>query len=325
MVNSKGIFIKVGVLALFVSVVALLIPGLNTPLAFADDWIKVKPPGERIWVDDSHWETRGRWEKYTWTEWWEGWVRDIEWYDEVVWDWYWDQYWVDTSHWEYYSGWRWVSSGYWDYSVGGLLWTSGAIDYGEDPWYTQPDYDVWTSPQQAWDGIWYVINYYAWHWEQHFKTPPYRIVHYWGGSDGYAVNWYWVDTSHYEFYQGWQWVSSGYWQPYQHWYQKVVRKWRVIEKWVRWLVPHSEYRWVTEQVWVPGGYWSEPLHGTVTISKLPQYVFTKWHYLTNDGRRHSVQDEPAHSDIIISWQANKPVSSIKVYADVQRHKSKGID
>jgi hypothetical protein len=81
----------------------------------------------------------------------------------------------------------------------------------------------------------------------------------------------------------------------------------------------SQGYWEPYQVWVPSGYWTEPLHGKVSISKAPAYAFTKWHWLTEDGQWHNDQDEPAHLDFTISWQTDKAVKSIEADTVVHRY------
>jgi hypothetical protein len=76
--------------------------------------------------------------------------------------------------------------------------------------------------------------------------------------------------------------------------------------------------WETYQAWLASGYWAEPLQATVTVVKTPPYVFTRWHYLTGDGRRQSQDDEPAHLDLTITFLANKPIRSYRLYATVER-------
>ncbi len=231
-------------------IASLLIVVFVSSTVYGDEWVKARP-GEPTWVDTSHWEARTRW--------------------------------VDTSHWETHWGWFWVSSGYWNYYWawyrGAEIWSDSGFNtcpypgyygwpYSEDRgsvvFYWWVDYDYWPS-WHSWIADWAAAEYYkVWYQE-----------------------WYWVDTSRWEWQPYSAWVSSGYWQDYQE--------------------------------WVISGYWVGPLHGTLGINKEPPYVFTKWHWLTDDGRGHSPDDERAHLDITITWQTDRPVASIVEYVEVARN------
>jgi len=69
--------------------------------------------------------------------------------------------------------------------------------------------------------------------------------------------------------------------------------------------------------WVEEFETIEATHGTITISKEPTYVFTKWHKL-NDGT-------PAGMDLTISWNASKPIVNIEANMTVIRYQDMGED
>ncbi len=54
------------------------------------------------------------------------------------------------------------------------------------------------------------------------------------------------------------------------------------------------------------------------IAKSPTYVFTRWHYLTSDGRLQGAGNETAHLDLKVAFSTNKPIRSYRVYAIVER-------
>lgn len=238
------------------TILVMLIFVWTCPPGLTDDWVKVRP-GERTWVDTSHYE----------------WLRR----------------WVDTSHWELWWGWFWVSSGYWayywDWYVDGLIW----LDNG---WDIVPYVGYYGWPYSEWRGdriFYWWVNYEWWNVGSPGR-PRYRWVAVWAAAEywiaWYRV-WYWVNTSHWEWRPYWAWVGSGYWEQYL--------------------------------AWITSGYWAEPLHGTVTVKKEPPYVFTRWHFLTSDGRQHSSSDERAHLNLTLTFTCDRPIKSYEVYADVERY------
>jgi hypothetical protein len=229
------------------------------------------------------------------------WVRgknlgDRTWVDTSHWET--GSRWVDTSHWETNWGWSWISSGYW------ALVESGHNDYYYATMECWPTY--WgvsgysiTWWQEAWyccwDWNWYPMRYaYSWGYHDH------RSNIYCPGAGWVGAWWQWHDKSY------WSWVDTSYWA----WVPQSV-----------WVV--SGY-WETYQQWVASGYYAEPLQATITVSKSPAYVFTRWHYLTNNGRRHSAGDEQAHLDLTVTFTANKPISAYRVYANVERQDIDGM-
>lgn len=232
----------------------------STGQVLADDWVKCFNPGQRTWIDTSHWETCTRW--------------------------------IDTSHWETQWAWQWVSSGYW-------------------AWITTGHNDFYYATMNCWPPYWGVSGYTITWWQEAWYCcwdwgwGPMRFAYAWGyhnhrsnvycpGASWVGAWWQWHDKSY------WTWVDTSYWA------------WAPYSTWVA-----SGY-WETYQEWVAGGYWADPLQATVTITKSPPYVFTRWHYLTSDGRRQSSDSEPAHLDLSIAFSANKPIQSYRVYAIVRR-------
>jgi hypothetical protein len=108
-------------------------------------------------------------------------------------------------------------------------------------------------------------------------------------SDGTKV---WVDNSHWETKQ--KWDTSGYWTTQQVWVDTSHYETRQVgvqdvywaQRWVVDVPGHYETRqvwvdtshWETYKEWVKSGYWDE-VHGTISVSKTPQYVFTNKHTL----------------------------------------------
>jgi len=70
--------------------------------------------------------------------------------------------------------------------------------------------------------------------------------------------------------------------------------------------------------WIEDVETIEATHGTITISKEPTYVFTKWHKL-NDGTT------PAGMDLTISWNTTKPIVNIESNMTVIRYQDMGED
>ncbi len=200
--------------------------------------------------------------------------------------------WIDTSHWETRWGWLWVSSGYWAWINSGHDDFYYATMNCWPPYWGQPGYTI-TWWQEAWyccwDWGWGPMHFaYAWGYHDH------RSDVYCPGAGWVASWWQWHDKSY------WTWIDTSYWA------------WTPYAAWVA-----SGY-WDTYQEWVAGGYWADPLQATVSIAKSPPYVFTRWHYLTSDGRRQTSNDEPAHLDLSVAFSANKPIRSYRVYAIVKR-------
>jgi hypothetical protein len=200
--------------------------------------------------------------------------------------------WVDTSHWETFWGWSWISSGYWT-------------------WISAGHNDFYYAYMTCWPPYWGMPGYYITWWQEacyccwDWGWSPMRLAYTWGHhthrSDIYCPGAGWVDTWwrwHDQSY--WAWIDTSYWSygPYAGWVA-------------------SGY-WQSYQEWVASGYWAEPLKGTIIVAKSPAFVFTRWHYLTTNGRRQSDDDEPAHLDLKIVFSVNKPIKSYRIYADIQR-------
>ncbi|SFE28537.1 hypothetical protein SAMN04324257_01208 [Thermoanaerobacter thermohydrosulfuricus] len=73
--------------------------------------------------------------------------------------------------------------------------------------------------------------------------------------------------------------------------------------------------WEIYREWVKSGYWDE-VHGTISVSKTPQYVFTNLH-TREDGT-------PADMTLNISYALNKKVVNIRAVHAVNRYQNKGI-
>jgi hypothetical protein len=201
--------------------------------------------------------------------------------------------WIDTSYWETRWGWTWVSSGYWAWISSGHNDFYYATMTCWPPYWGMPGYSI-TWWQEAWYNCW------DWGW------GPMRFGYSWGyhthRSDVYCPGagwasawWSWHDKSY------WTWIDTSYWA------------WAPQSVWVA-----SGY-WQTYQEWVASGYWADPLHGTITVAKSQPYVFTRWHYMTSDGRWQNQGDERAHLDLTASFATNKPIKSYRVYANINRH------
>lgn len=200
--------------------------------------------------------------------------------------------WIDTSHWETFWGWNWVSAGYW-------TWVSA----GHNDWY----YAYMT----CWPSYWGVPGYYITWWQEaayccwDWGWGPMRVAYTWGAhthrSDIYCPGATWVDA-------WWQWHDKSYWS----WVDTSYWSYSPYSAWV------SSGYWQTYQEWVASGYWAEPLRGTITVSKSPKFVFTRWHYLTGNGRKRNNDDEPAHINLDITFTVNKPIRSYRIYADIRR-------
>ena len=335
---------------------ALIFIFTATTSAYAGGWVKLNSSSTKVWVDTSHWETRqkwvtsgywttqqvwvpeqGHWEKY--------WVDTSRWETRQVWvqSGYWDtrQVWVDTSHYETRKVWVdtshwetrkvWVDTSHWEYRK---VWVESGYWKTEKVWV--PEKGHWEPPVPPygfvdWKTRHWVVDVPA-HWE-------YKRV--------------WVDTSHFEIQKVWVkdgywktekvWVKSGYWKTEKVWVQSGYWKtervwvdtshWEAQRVWVqdgywaqRWVVDvpgHYETRqvwvdtshWETYKEWVKSGYWDE-VHGTISVSKTPQYVFTNKHTLP-DG---SVCDMTLN----ISYALNKKVTNIRAVHVVNRYQNKGV-
>jgi len=319
----------------FIVLVVLLVFNIT---AFAGDWVKMNSNGTKVWVDTSHYETRQKW------------VTSGYWDTRRVWvpeQGHYERYWVDTSHWETRQ--RWVPSGYYKTE---RVWVDTSHYEDRKVWVDTSHYEyrkVWVSSgywktEAVWVpakghyetryvggwgyGDWkaggsfqtvWVVDIPA-HWEyrktwvdtSHYETQKvwvnsgyYKTEKVWVNSGYWDTRQVWVDTSHYETYQ--EWVTSGYWA--QRWVVDVPGHYETRQVWV----DTSHYE--TYQEWVQSGYWDE-VHGSITISKTPQYVFTNKH-TRSDGT-------PCDMTLNISYNLNKKVTNIRAIHVINRYQDKGV-
>jgi hypothetical protein len=203
------------------------------------------------------------------------------------------QRWIDTSHWEKRGQNVWVSSGY-------SYWVDRSHEDTVIAWMMSDP--PWGWP--AWGNRWW------------YQYADQRCPYFYGGLECYA-NWTWGGHPHpgNEYCPGASWRSIWFpWHSYGYWaWQDTSHyEWRIVDVWIA-----SGY-WQTYQAWVVSGYWAEPLHGSVTISKTPPFVFTGWHWRTYDGQQHSPSDERSHLDLSVTGTFNKPIKSIREYVVVTR-------
>lgn len=280
-------------------ILVILLMTAYTPVALAGQWLNVDATNSKVWVDTSHLENQ----RY--------------------------QAWVDTSHNEWRSWNVWVSSGYYSSQYFDTGFSSFTSQTDKD-WLT-PSWDFWSDNvvDDAWNtweerahnwaywvysggnkwNMWYYTQYYGPYyngdgtyrqlkrdWQIYIKSQniwgnlsqEYRL---WGESYYYWTRTYgwrtvWVDTSHWETRWGWVWVSSGYWGWFDNW------------------------------VWVTSGYWDEA-HGTITLNKWPNYVFTAWHTDANGN--------PRYMEANITWNLDHDVKSVSSYHQIIRIENRGTE
>ena len=307
---------------------------------FGDEWLKADvPEGELLWVDTSHWETKkvlvndGHWENVTGQRWvdtsyivkdgyyatgqYKVWVeqKDLVPYTE--------KRWVDTSHWE--TKHRYVEK------VVPVNFTviSGTDSYG---WSVYAFAAQTRGMQQV---LYNGSNYMA-----YVYVIDYRPVR---GGHIYAVKYVFVYRFDKEIQYYSEYVSSGYWQYYtaykyvdnSHWETRTGRYWvdtsytvnsghweNVTER--RW-VDTSYYK--DSMVWVNSGFYTEPIHGWISVKKDPLYVFTRWH---KDG-----SGKECGMDLEVSWKIDnsllepgeKPAefSRAYIYEEVKRYAEQGTE
>ncbi|MGI1691685.1 hypothetical protein [Thermoanaerobacter uzonensis] len=300
-------------------------------------WVPEQGHWEKYWVDTSHWETGQVWVQSGYWDTRQVWVDTSHYETRQVWvdtshyetrrvwvdtsHWEYRKVWVDTSHWEYRK--VWVESGYWK-KITKKAWkpfnTSkngwGFVDWKSGYWEIQEEW-VWVDTshfeiQKVWvkDGYWNMEK--IWVKDGYWKTEKVWVKSgYWKTEKVWVQSGYWdtepvwVDTSHYETRQ--VWVQDGYWA--QRWVVDVPGHYETRQVWV------DTSHWETYREWVKSGYWDE-VHGTISVSKTPQYVFTNKHTLP-DG---SVCDMTLN----ISYALNKKVANIRAVHVVNRYQNKGV-
>jgi hypothetical protein len=290
----------------------------TTATTYAGQWVNADTSTTQAWIDTSHYETRQVW----------------------ITSGYWDQVWVDTSHWETVTEQVWVKDGYykdvWVVDVPGhyetvtkQVWvppvyeTRTRTEYTTVTVYSYADIGPtksrmrnagWTfegmqdNSYQTWDPYLkrtvtvYVIDlafsrqvtYQVKVKDGYYKTVTEQV---WVPEQGHWEK-VWVDTSHWETRTYQVLVKDGYWK----------------DVWV----DTSHYE--TSQVWVTSGYWA-PVKATVTVSKSPTYVYTKWHVDENK--------TPAGMTVTITVSNatidNQPasVTSIQAYHVINRFEGQG--
>ncbi|MDI3519674.1 MAG: hypothetical protein PWQ34_1821, partial [Caldanaerobacter sp.] len=137
------------------------------------------------------------------------------------------------------------------------------------------------------------------------KSGYWKTEKVWVKSGYWTTQRVWVDTSHWETQR--VWVQDGYWA--QRWVVDVPGRYETRQVWV------DTSHWETYREWIKSGYWDE-VHGTISVSKTPQYVFTNKHTLP-DG---SVCDMTLN----ISYELNKKVTNIRAIHVVNRYQNKGV-
>jgi hypothetical protein len=305
-----------------------------------EGWLKTdNPPGELVWVNTSHWETRMVYKK-------DGYYRDVTrpryvdtsytisqgyyksgeyrvWVEEKSMQSYVAKRYVDTSHWE--TRYRTVTK---------IVPVNFTVINGTDSY----GWSVYSFASQArgmqqvsyngaqYMAVVYVIDYrparggrvYATKYLFQYKfvavQESYSVMVSSGYWENYSVR-YLADTSHWETRTGRYWVdtsyrvTAGYWEDY---YEK---------EWV------DTSRYESENFWVTDGFYEEPIHGKVTVRKDPQYVFTRWHK-DNGGNECGMNlrvDWEIDSAGLLSGQVPKKIISANIFQEVTRYKNRGID
>jgi len=209
------------------------------------------------------------------------WVDTSHWVDKIEW--------VDTSHWETSIQDVWVSSGYWDWTTE-YYWTYRlqVLRYDSGVQYVSREGQIgWSYVQEYGED----------------RISVFNVTYYFEAIGRYRAEW---DAAIYKkiWYQ--ESYSKSYWVDTSHWESQAIKEWI------------ASGQWETHQEWVGSGYWAEPLHGRITIAKTPTFIFTKWHWLTQDGTWHSYIDERANVRISVSWTAERPVAGVSHYANITR-------
>jgi hypothetical protein len=176
---------------------------------------------------------------------------------------------------------KWVDTSHWEYRK---VW----VDTSH--WEVQK---VWVQ-----SGYWKTEKVWV-------KSGYWKTEKVWVKSGYWKTEKVWVDTSHWETQR--VWVQDGYWA--QKWVVDVPAHYETRQVWV------DTSHWETYKEWVKSGYWDE-VHGTISVSKTPQYVFTNKHTLP-DG---SVCDMTLN----VSYALNKKVTNIRAIHVVNRYQNKGV-
>jgi len=291
--------------------------------AYAGQWVNVDTNTTKVWVDTSRYETRRVWVQSGYWDTKKVWVDTSHWETRKVWvdtsHWETRKVWVDTSHWETRKVWVdtshwetrkvWVDTSHWEYRK---IWVNSGY------WKTE--------------GVWVKSG----HWEYKYLIPISFISFAGGTHQNVYIKWgrKWVDTSHWEYRKVWVdtshweirkvWVKSGYWKTEKVWvesgYWKTEKVWVQSGYWKTERVWVDTSHWETQRVWVQDGYWA-PVNATVTVSKSPTYIYTKWHVDENK--------VPASMTITITvsnlTMDKKPasVSKIEAYHVINRYEGKG--
>lgn len=305
-----------------------------------DGWLKTdNPPGEHVWVDTSHWDTRMVYKK-------DGYYRDVTrqryvdtsytvnqgyyksgeyrvWVEEKSIQSYVAKRYIDTSHWETRYG-----------SVTKIIPVNFTVINGTDS-YGWSAYSFASQArgmqQVSYNGakymaVVYVIDYqparggrvYAtkYLFQYKFVTVPesYRIMVSSGYWENYTVS-YLADTSQWESRTDRYWVDTSYRVTAGYWEDYYEKQW----------VDTSHYE--SERFWDKDGFYEEPIHGKVTVRKDPQYIFTRWHKDAGGsecGMNLKVNWE-IDSSGLLPGQIPKKIISANIFQEVIRYKNKGID
>jgi len=324
---------------IFLAVVFLIIFIFPQNL-FSDSWLKMDvPESSSVWVDTSHWAHSAVLVK-------DGYYKDVvnkRWVDSsyIVSQGYWrtgeHREWVESWRLDSYTAYRYVDTSHYEIrykdvevlSPVNFTIIEGTTSYGWSVYSfaaKQQGFQLVIYNGEKYIAEKYVIDY-----------RPSR------GGRIYAVKWIYVRkyVKVREYYS--EWVNSGYWQPYvayrlidqSHWETRTDKHWvdtsYKVEQgyWEEYKsgewVDTSHYENVKK--WVTDGYFTEPIHGEVTVEKNPKYIFTKWH--------KDSQGNDCCMDIRVSWKLFNPetgmldsinkIDRLFIYEEVCRYKDKGTD
>ncbi len=305
-----------------------------------EGWLKSEnPPGEQVWVDTSHWDTRMVYKK-------DGYYRDVSrqryidtsytvnqgyyksgeysiWIEEKSIQSYVAQRYIDTSHWE--TRYR---------SVNKIVPVNFTVINGTDSY----GWSVYSFASQArgmqqvsYNGAQYmaavyVIDYRPARGGRVYATKYLFLYKYVTVQESYSVmvsSGYWenytvrylADTSHWETRTGRYWVDTSYRVAAGYWENYNEREW----------VDTSRYE--PENFWVKDGFYEEPIHGKVTVRKDPQYIFTRWHKVEGDSEcgMNLRIDWEVDSSGLLPGQVPEKIVSANIFQEVVRYKNKGTD
>jgi hypothetical protein len=305
---------------------------------YCDNWLKVDTAENNLaWVDTSHWETKSVYVN-------DGYYKNIEkkrWVDTsyTVSGGYWEtgQYrvWVKSSSVMPHTEYRYVDTSHWETTTSYVEVQKPvffSVIFGTDS-YGWSVYSFAAKfkgmKQVTYKGEKYLVNVYV------IDYRPAR------GGQVYAVKYVFLIKFVKEKRVSSKWVSSGYWQPYtayktidtSHWETRTGRHWVDTSYTVNsgYWENYTEKQWVDtghyedRRVWVSSGYYTEPLHGKVTVQKSPEYVFTKWH---KDG-----SGKECGMELKVTWEIDnselpegepeKKISKVYIYQETVRYKDRG--